>query len=54
MSNQKVPLQVYLSRDDRDYYVNMHKQNGTKAAEQLRSYIQRKIKDDKKGASNES
>lgn len=48
MSNQKVPLQVYLSRADRDYYVDMHKRKGTKAAEELRAFVIRKIKQDKK------
>ena len=49
MSKAKVPLQVYLSREDRDYYLAMHKRKETTASEELRAFIQRKIKQDKKG-----
>ena len=44
MSKQKVPLQTYLLKEEREKYIAIHKANGTSAASEIREFIQRKIK----------
>ena len=47
MTNKKVPLQVYLTKQDRDDYNKICKARGIKATEELRAYARLKIKQNK-------
>ena len=44
MKQAKVPLQVYLSRQDRDDYNKICKIRDIKATEELRAFVKRKLK----------
>ena len=43
MSQAKVPLQVYLSRQDRDDYNKICKIRDIKAAEELRWFVRKQL-----------